>query len=58
MSAGGGQRSKKTDLDFGSSSEEEDQLEVEKGKDFSSSLIQDHPDLLETGVRACYIFLT
>ncbi|KAL5504871.1 hypothetical protein ACEPAH_7534 [Sanghuangporus vaninii] len=43
----GGRRGKKISLDSGTSSDEAEQPEVEKGKDFSASLIRDNPNLAE-----------
>ncbi|KAL5521189.1 hypothetical protein ACEPAG_9112 [Sanghuangporus baumii] len=43
----GGRRGKKVSLDSGTSSDEAEQPEVEKGKDFSASLIRDNPNLAE-----------
>lgn len=43
----GGRRGRKPNLDSGTSSDEADPLEAEKGKDFSASLIRDNPNLAE-----------
>ncbi|KAI5119541.1 hypothetical protein M0805_008527 [Coniferiporia weirii] len=43
----GGRRRKKSGLDSGTSSEEDELMESGKGKDFSASLIRDHPNLAE-----------
>ena len=40
-------KGQKLRYDSGSSSDEEETVEMEKGKDFSASLIRDHPNLAE-----------